>query len=119
MPTNAVAPQKLIALKLYSLGWLDRRWMLGKLEQGLRLKVIDELAQLKKMKVQNPEALLQQLSQNESSSTEQTEQGLMEQMGLSEGLKAQIVSLTTDGGHCAPKLRKVLSDYLVAKGAQK
>lgn len=50
---NNATPEKRIAIALYKLSWWERRQLLNKLSNTVRLSVIEELATLKKMKIKN------------------------------------------------------------------
>ena len=54
-------PVKLIALKLSTLNWLDRKWLLSKLPKDQRLAIKIGLKQLKKLNIQNKKDLFLQL----------------------------------------------------------
>ncbi len=107
-----VDPHKLIALKLLSVNWFDRLWLMAKLDKATAKAVKNEISQLKKMRLQNPAALLAQLEGNHEPATAEDTTADIDKLGLSDEVKVKAVALAFDGGKGALSLRKALNEYL-------
>lgn len=121
MQADPLQAEKLIALKLYGLNWIDRRWFIARLDKKVAAKVKQELVELKRMKVQNPQELLAQITQGQNLpgiEDKASKQDNIEKLGLSQRVKQQVVALGCDGGSNALALRKLLADYLLEAGGK-
>jgi hypothetical protein len=117
MHANALAAEKMIALKLHGMTWLDKQWMLKKLSPQMRQKVKSELAQLKAMGVQNPQELLSQLSDGDKGtaqlpqkSSQKTQSQQIDTLGLSATVAQQLKAPMPE------QLRQAVAQYLGDKG---
>lgn len=95
---------KLIALKISTLCWFDRYWLLSKLDSNTRVQVKAAFKELKLMGVENPQELINQFSTCRS--------GLDEpQDGLSK-LSTYIEEVKSDEKKVTPKVRSFILDQL-------
>ncbi|TMO66629.1 hypothetical protein [Pseudoalteromonas aurantia] len=70
-------PAKLAALKLATLNWWDRQWIISKLPKEQKAVVKSAFFQLKKLNIKNEKAILLQLSEQVSQAGSQSNDDLL------------------------------------------
>ncbi|ODB37095.1 hypothetical protein BB427_13945 [Pseudoalteromonas sp. BMB] len=102
------SPIKMVALKLCTLSWLDRIWLLKQLQPSVRLQVKVAYKEIKSLQLENPQELLEQF-------TKPANEGLSQDTKLPEEVASYLKRVDQEPNLVTPQVKAFLVNDLVSK----
>ncbi|MCF6436990.1 hypothetical protein [Pseudoalteromonas sp. MMG022] len=103
-------PIKMVALKLTTLNWMDRVWLLRRLDPAVRKQVQGAYSAIKQLGIENPSELLAQL-------TGDVHQLEYKNSALPKAVQAYLARVEAGDVALTANVKNLLSKHLVNKGS--